>query len=236
MRKEDFFEVLGELDDDIVKGAKTTMKKKINWKFWGPMAACFAVIAVLGVGVLQSGFVTTPNEEEDIYSNNIPSNEGRTDSLKPVINFEGVVAAVKDGNVTLEDGTIVFITEDTVFAGDPDTGNAVSADILVGNFIQGYTEDDSDAEEITAIKIWTNEGRTNSGGKRIVNFEGRVTKVEQDRVTLDNGKMIKIAEDTTVTSPDGNSDKIAEGDYIQGYAENAENSEIDAKYILITTL
>ena len=32
MRKEDFFEVLGELDDDIVKGAKITMKKKMNWK------------------------------------------------------------------------------------------------------------------------------------------------------------------------------------------------------------
>lgn len=32
MRKEDFFEILGELDDDIVKGAKTTMKKMLNWK------------------------------------------------------------------------------------------------------------------------------------------------------------------------------------------------------------
>lgn len=236
MRKEDFFEVLGELDDDIVKGAKTTMKKKINWKIWGPMAACFAVVAVLSVGMLQSGFVTTPNDEESIPSSNIPMNEGRTDSLKPVINFEGVVAAVEDGSVTLEDGTIVLITEDTVFAGDPDTGNAVSADILVGNFIQGYTEDDSDAEEITASKIWTNEGRTSDGGKRVVNFEGRVTEVKQGSVTLDNGKIIRIAEDTTITSPDGNSGKIAEGDYIQGYAENAETSEIDAKYILITTL
>lgn len=34
MRKDDFFEILGELDDDIVKGAKTTMKKKLNWKVW----------------------------------------------------------------------------------------------------------------------------------------------------------------------------------------------------------
>ena len=37
MRKEDFFEVLGELDDDIVKGAKITMKKKMNWKAWGAL-------------------------------------------------------------------------------------------------------------------------------------------------------------------------------------------------------
>ncbi len=50
MRKEDFFEVIGELDDDIVKGAKTPMKKKINWKALGAMAACLAVlVAVCGI-------------------------------------------------------------------------------------------------------------------------------------------------------------------------------------------
>lgn len=45
MRKEDFFEVLGELDDDIVKEAKSPIKKS-NRKVWGTMAAClcFALI------------------------------------------------------------------------------------------------------------------------------------------------------------------------------------------------
>ena len=46
MRKEDFFEVLGELDDDIVKGAKTIMKKKMNWRTWGAMAACLCLVVV----------------------------------------------------------------------------------------------------------------------------------------------------------------------------------------------
>ncbi len=55
MRKEDFFEVLGNLDDELVKGAKAPMKKKINWKVWGTMAACMAVAAVLGIGLFQSG-------------------------------------------------------------------------------------------------------------------------------------------------------------------------------------
>ena len=32
MRKEDFFEILGELDDDIVKGAKTTGKFGEQWQ------------------------------------------------------------------------------------------------------------------------------------------------------------------------------------------------------------
>lgn len=46
MRKEDFFEVLGELDDDIVKGAKTTIKKSMNWKALIDMAACLAIVII----------------------------------------------------------------------------------------------------------------------------------------------------------------------------------------------
>lgn len=44
MRKKEFFEVLGKLDDDIVKGAKLTMKRKVSWKVWVAMAACFTVM------------------------------------------------------------------------------------------------------------------------------------------------------------------------------------------------
>ena len=60
MKKEDFFEVLGELDDDIVKGAKMIMKKKANWKIWGAMAACLCLIAVTLIP-----FMTKPSEGED---------------------------------------------------------------------------------------------------------------------------------------------------------------------------
>ena len=48
MKKEDFFEVLGELDDDIVKGAKTTMKKKISWK----VIRTSAIAAVLAIALI----------------------------------------------------------------------------------------------------------------------------------------------------------------------------------------
>lgn len=50
MKKEDFFEVLGKLDDDIVKGTKATVKKKMNRKAWGAMAACLCL--VVGATVL----------------------------------------------------------------------------------------------------------------------------------------------------------------------------------------
>ena len=147
MKKEDFFEVLGELDDDIVKGVKSTMKKNVNWKAWGAMAACLAIVVVLGLCMTQSE-ATPPNKEADISSVGAPVR-----NVKPVINFEG-----------------------------------------------------------------------------------RVTEVEENHVTLDTGKIVRIAEDTAVTTPDGNSGTIHEGDYIQGYAENAESNEMDARYILITTL
>lgn len=61
MRKEDFFEVLGELDDDFVKGAKTIMKKKLNWNVWGTIAACLALVLSVGVFVFharQDGDIT----------------------------------------------------------------------------------------------------------------------------------------------------------------------------------
>ena len=44
MKKEDLFEVLGDLDDDIVKGAKTSAKKKkTTYQRWGTMAACLCL-------------------------------------------------------------------------------------------------------------------------------------------------------------------------------------------------
>ena len=66
MRKEDFFEVLGELDDDIVKGAKITMKKKMNWKAWGAMAACLCLIVAGTTALLQQDSSTIANSGSGI--------------------------------------------------------------------------------------------------------------------------------------------------------------------------
>lgn len=54
MKKEDFFEVLGELDGKIVKEAKAYMKKRTNWKVWGSMVACLAVVLSIGAFALNS--------------------------------------------------------------------------------------------------------------------------------------------------------------------------------------
>ncbi len=54
MRKEEFFEVLGNLDDELVKGAEVPMKKSIHRKVWRTAAACLAVLAVVGGLLLRS--------------------------------------------------------------------------------------------------------------------------------------------------------------------------------------
>lgn len=69
MRKEDFFEVLGELDDDIVKGAKTPMKKKMNWKAWGTMAACLCLV-VAAIAIPNTPTSTPATGSSTITGNN----------------------------------------------------------------------------------------------------------------------------------------------------------------------
>lgn len=226
MKKEKLYEAIGDIKEEYINDAHmaTTKKSRPVWVKWGAMAACFAVIAVLGISMMQNNSIATPNNTGD----------KQVSTMKPVINFEGIVTNVEDNRITMNDGKVVIITEDTVFGSDLGTANSVSKDIRIGNFIQGYTKDDVDEEEITASRIWCNEGRAAGGEKRVINFEGRVTKVGQNSVTLDNGKIIKIEADTAITSPDGSSTNITEGDYIQGYSENVENNEIEAKYILVT--
>ena len=61
MRKEDFFEVLGDLDDGIVKGAKTSMKRNADskarmpgWIKWGVAAACLCFV-IAGAAIWNGG-------------------------------------------------------------------------------------------------------------------------------------------------------------------------------------
>ena len=139
---------------------------------------------------------------------------------KVVVNIEGTVTAVNGNEVTLDSGKIVVISDETVFAGDPDTNNAVSDEIVVGNFIQGYT-DDPDAEKVSAVTIYCNSA-VRTGGKLAINFEGKITAVENGRITLEDGQVILISEDTEFSIASGVVENmiLSEGDTVQGYAEN----------------
>lgn len=71
---------------------------------------------------------------------------------------------------------------------------------------------------------------------RPTNFEGKVAETAVGGITLDNGKIVKITDDTAVTTLDGNDGIIFPGNYIQGYTEDPEGNEIVAEYIIITSL
>jgi len=56
MTNEKLYEVLGDINEKHVSEARAYQKaKKPIWVKWGAMAACFAAVAILGVGVFQSG-------------------------------------------------------------------------------------------------------------------------------------------------------------------------------------
>ena len=56
MTNEKLYEVLGDINENYVKEARADYKaKKPGWAKWGSVAACFAVIAVLGISVFQRG-------------------------------------------------------------------------------------------------------------------------------------------------------------------------------------
>lgn len=154
---------------------------------------------------------------------------------KVVVNFEGTVTAINGDEVTLENGKIVVISSDTVFAGDLDTNNAVSEEIVIGNFIQGYTEDDPDSEQVSADKIYCNMA-VRTGSKLAINFEGRVSAVENDRITLESGQVILVSDDTVFSIASGVVENVilSEGYSIQGYTEDdPAASEVTASRIHI---
>ena len=69
-----------------------------------------ALAALAGCGV---------NQEEESHRS---GGEGYTGgpawgkpAQKVVVNFEGIVSSVEDGTITLEDGTVVLLTDDTAF-------------------------------------------------------------------------------------------------------------------------
>lgn len=159
---------------------------------------------------------------------------GGKPAQKVEVNFEGVVAAVEDDTITLADGKIIVITDETSFASDPDSDRTISDEIAVGNYIQGYTTDDANADKVTASNIWANDAPT-TGGKMAVNFEGRVAAVEDGIVTLEDGTVI-LTDGADIAAPDGSAGKISVGDYIQGYTEDPDAAELNATAILITVL
>ena len=155
---------------------------------------------------------------------------------KVAVNIEGTISAVDGDEITLDNGKVVVISKDTVFAGDPDTNSQVSNEFAVGNFIQGYTSENPDAEKVTATNIYINEAPMTTGGKIVINYEGTVASANENGVVLDNGQVVGFDENTVFTDVNGTvgQPELKAGSYIQGYTEDdAAATEITAKRVHI---
>lgn len=187
--------------------------------------ACICMAAVLSASVLvgcSANSVPDTNSTSESDSTNV---SGVT-AGKVIVNFEGTVTAVNGNEITLENGKTIVISSDTVFAGDPDTNNAVSENIDVGNFVQGFTNDDPESDQISADKIWCNVAAQPSMGKLMTNFAGTVAAVDGKSVTLESGEVILMDNDTVFSVASGIVENVilTEGYSIQGYAENPETA------------
>ncbi len=106
---------------------------------------------------LAEGFDQMLSEDKE----NTDSSDTETNELLPTakieINIEGVVTEVNGNKITLDNGKTVIITEETAFETQK-IGEIVPIDreILVGNFIQGFTLDDDTLGEVTALVINSN--------------------------------------------------------------------------------
>lgn len=134
MRKEDFFEVLGELDDDIVKGAKPPMKKQFNWKIWGTMAACLCLVAagLLTISNWQNNPQDSQIATEQVYT--LPQAEKISVELVEWggDHFKAIVVDAEDNSifpvnaelsVVFDYDTEILLDDDTLMVFNPDEPN-----------------------------------------------------------------------------------------------------------------
>lgn len=124
------------------------MKKKI---FALSLAAVMALSLLTGCGKTQQEDAAGGNSSGTTVTTPEGNYAGGPGWGKPAgkiaVNFEGRVASVEDGRVTLEDGRVVLTDGAAISAPD---GSA--AEIAVGDYIQGYAED-PDAAELKASSI-----------------------------------------------------------------------------------
>lgn len=139
------------------------------------------------------------------------------------VNFEGVVTQVNGSEITLEDTRVVVLSEKTACSG--------SREFAVGNFVQGHTGDDPDSDRVTADAIYLNIVPQGILARILINYEGTVTAIDANHLTLDSGKVVVLTEDTVYSIYCG----IVSGYYphvgshIQGYTEDdPDNPEITA--------
>lgn len=96
MKKEDFFEIFGELDDNIIKEAKMASKKRWNQKPCIRMAAmaamaaclCFVILATFIIPNMPNSISENPHEDggiENSFLDGNPNKYNQTADIVPMV-------------------------------------------------------------------------------------------------------------------------------------------------------
>lgn len=118
MKKEEFFEVLGELDGEIVKGAEIAMKEKTNgraknvgWIKWATVAACLCLV-IAGVVMWNSGlFGDAPEGGVDGAGGAGTPGGAWPEGVDPIMASVAVIPA-EESLLDVADATCVSISEE----------------------------------------------------------------------------------------------------------------------------
>lgn len=94
MRKEDLFDILGDIDHQHIKAARMKNKRKNNfaWAKWGTIAACFALLLIVSIPIV--------NRLSPVVEENPPSAEssqiGNSNKVEALQNDKEESAEIED--------------------------------------------------------------------------------------------------------------------------------------------
>lgn len=197
--------------------------KKIN-KRTGLVAACCVIALGLGTMTYIGGNNMTPDGGISPDHGPVVDGSQGKPTAKVMVNIEGIIVEVaEDGkSFKLDSGLWVDINEDTELgAMDPDTSAPGETNpnfndqFEVGNFVTGFTLDDTERDRVTAYAIYSNRKENldaQVSAKVMVNIEGTITEVAEDGKSfkLDNDQWVEINHDTELGAMDPDTAKDGE--------------------------
>ena len=131
MTSEKLYEVFGDISDQHIKEAHMTKakSKKPVWTRWGTVAACFVLVAAMGVGIFQSGMFGTKTDIATL-ENGEKITFVKSDALAALVDLNVTIRKLTDEEIQLL-FTDLPITANAYF--DPVNHRAVGFEGKIGD-------------------------------------------------------------------------------------------------------
>lgn len=245
MKKEEFSEILGDMDDKYILEAHAKTKgKKHGWLKWGAIAACAAVTLIIGVWLAHPG--EGPQKDPSWSMADLPKLE--VSGLSGDMGFEGYMAYSID-ELTFDsgwDGKTVFETLPVyknvnptdgagVAAGDRDTLEAVVRDVAARLGVTELTITDSTPTREELEKIDAEKAKNTDFALTYVMGAGdgvTVTAYGHQQVKVEFDQPAALPEGLYFADDAGYDQMAAAGEYLKdAYAAlwNMEDPVVDVR-------